>query len=73
MESTAWGVAALAGIKAGLIAGMDEVSSNWQHDLTFKPEHDRSADYAGWHKAILATFAQAASPGKEQKVPAGTR
>lgn len=74
MESTAWGVAALAGIKAGLISGLKEVSDNWAHDLTLMPEHDRSTDYAGWHKAILATFAQAANaPGKEQKVPAGSR
>lgn len=56
-ESTAWGVAALAGIRAGLIGGLEEVSASWQHDLTVTPSRDRSAEYAGWQSALKASFA----------------
>lgn len=62
VESTAWGVAALAGIKAGLINGLSQVSENWQHDLTLRPTKDRSGDYAGWQSALKAAFACAGSP-----------
>ncbi len=62
VESTAWGVAALAGMKAGLIRDLKEISHLWRHDLTFVPETDRSADYAGWQRALNATFAGAGTP-----------
>jgi glycerol kinase len=62
VESTAWGVAALAGIKAGLISGLADVSDNWQHDLTLDPLKNRSADYAGWQSALKAAFAAAGTP-----------
>jgi glycerol kinase len=64
MESTAWGVAALAGIKAGLIKGLDEVSANWQHDLTANPARVCSSEYEGWRSALRASFACAGSPFK---------
>lgn len=57
VESTAWGVAALAGIRAGLISGLDEVAANWQKDRAFAPECDRTADYAGWQAALKGAFA----------------
>ena len=63
-ESTAWGVAALAGIKAGLITGLDEVSANWQHDLTAMPARECSSEYAGWRSALQASFSCAGSPFK---------
>jgi glycerol kinase len=59
VESTAWGVAALAGIKVGLIDGLDAVSKNWEHGETFKPKSDRTAEYAGWQAALKGTFATA--------------
>jgi len=59
MESTAWGVAALAGIKAGLIDGLKEVADNWQHDKTVRPLNDRSQDYKGWRAALAGAFAHA--------------
>jgi glycerol kinase len=59
VESTAWGVAALAGLTAGLINGTDEIKANWQHDRTFKPQGDRTRDYAGWQSALRAAFGAA--------------
>lgn len=56
-ESTAWGVAALAGIKSGLISGLEEIGRNWQNDLTVKPTKDRTVDYEGWKRALKSTFA----------------
>lgn len=61
VESTAWGVAALAGIKSGLIESTSKISASWQHDLTINPKADRSADYAGWQAALKAGFAAANS------------
>jgi glycerol kinase len=57
-ESTAWGVAALAGIKAGLIDGLGEVGRNWKSDLMVAPQKKRDAEYAGWRRALNACFAQ---------------
>lgn len=57
MESTAWGVAALAGIKAGLIENFNAVSSNWLHDVSFHSATDRANEYKGWQAALKGTFA----------------
>ncbi|MBI4533582.1 MAG: glycerol kinase, partial [Candidatus Melainabacteria bacterium] len=56
-ESTAWGVAALAGIKAGLVSGLNAVSSGWRHDLTLTPHTNRTLEYKGWQTALDSTFA----------------
>ncbi len=57
VEATAWGAAALAGLKAGVIASLDEIAESWQHDQTFTPQEDRAGDYAGWQAALKGTFA----------------
>ena len=54
VEATAWGVAALAGIKAGLIDATRDV---FGHDLTIYPKNNRDSDYAGWQRALKAAFA----------------
>jgi glycerol kinase len=59
VESTAWGVAALAGLKTGLIAGTRQLEESWQHGQKFDVHNDRGADYSGWQAALRATFAQA--------------
>lgn len=61
VESTAWGVAALAAMKTGLLKDMKAISGAWKSGVTFKPETDRAANYAGWKSALRATFAAAAS------------
>jgi glycerol kinase len=58
-ESTAWGVAALAGIKAGVIPSIERVSDCWSHDYTVEPKTDRKQEYLGWHRALKAAFAAA--------------
>jgi glycerol kinase len=68
-ESTAWGVAAMAGMKAGLIKGLDEITNNWQHGDTFKPKADRSAEYAGWKAAVRAAFAASTVEQTRQAAP----
>jgi len=59
VESTAWGVAALAGIKAGLIEDLASLNKDWQSDLKLKPAQDRKAEYEGWKHALDGTFAAA--------------
>lgn len=59
VESTAWGVAALAGIKAGLIKDLAALNSSWKSDAQLKPKTDRKDDYDGWKRALNGAFAQA--------------
>jgi glycerol kinase len=61
IESTAWGVAALAAMKTGLLDGTKAVSAAWKSGITYKPKTDRIADYNGWKAALKATFAAAQS------------
>lgn len=56
-ESTAWGAAAVAAIGAGLMSGVDEVQAVWLRDGAFTPSADRSAEYAGWRRALKGAFA----------------
>ncbi len=60
VESTAWGVACLAGLKAGLIKDMVELERNWQSDLKVMPQENRRAEYEGWKRALAGAFASAA-------------
>ncbi len=57
VEATAWGAAALAGLKAGLIKDLAELNSGWQKDLKVAPASNRQSELAGWRKALEAAFA----------------
>ncbi|HEY9679130.1 MAG TPA: glycerol kinase GlpK [Drouetiella sp.] len=59
LESTAWGVGALAAMTAGLVNGFDELSADWQQDSKVMPKNDRDADYSGWQSAVRGAFAAA--------------
>ena len=55
IETTALGVAYLAGLKAGIFSDLDEIASRWQLEKRFAPEmatetaHDL---YEGWQAAV---------------------
>jgi glycerol kinase len=57
LESTAWGVAALAGIESGVIHNLNAFANEWQYDLKLLPKENRESDYAGWQNALRAAFA----------------
>lgn len=59
VESTAWGVAAMAGLTHGVIASAADLADSWQKDLTVTPTNDRSAQYKGWQAALKGAFAHA--------------
>jgi glycerol kinase len=59
MESTAWGVAALAGMQVGVIKDLAEITKNWKHGETFKRKTDRTAEHTGWKAALRGAFAAA--------------
>ena len=55
IETTALGAALLAGLGAGVYAGLDDISALWRHQRTFAPALDasgRAALLAGWHEAV---------------------
>jgi glycerol kinase len=59
LETTALGVAWLAGQRAGIYPGMDEFSANWALERTFTPQMApaiRDAKYATWKRAVAATI-----------------
>jgi glycerol kinase len=68
VESTAWGVAALAAMKTGLIKDQKEISTDWQLGQSYKPGSDRAKDYQGWKSALKATFA-AAETHRDAPIP----
>ena len=54
-ETTALGAAYLAGIQAGVFAGLEDIGQLWQRDRRFEPDlsaESRAARLAGWHKAV---------------------
>jgi glycerol kinase len=54
-ETTALGAANLAGLGAGLFAGLPEIAANWALDRRFEPAMSapaRDALYEGWRKAV---------------------
>lgn len=58
-ETTALGVAWLAGMKAGVYPNQQEFAAAWARDTQFIPRMDhteRSAKYAGWQRAVRATL-----------------
>ncbi|MBW6505830.1 MAG: glycerol kinase GlpK [Rhodobacteraceae bacterium] len=60
LETTALGVAWLAGMQAGICAGQDEFARTWAAERRFAPsmpEPDRARKYARWQRAVAATLA----------------
>lgn len=55
-EATAWGVAALAAVTAGLTT-MKELRNNWQCGLRSDPKQDLANQYRGWQAALDGAFA----------------
>ncbi len=54
-EATAWGVAALAGKRAGLIQPF-QLTKNPKKTMTFYPSKDRQVEYKTWRKAVGAAL-----------------
>lgn len=55
IETTALGVASLAGLQSGVYQGLDELTARWQASRRFLPgmaEEHRQALYAGWQDAV---------------------
>lgn len=55
LESTAWGAAAMAGLKSGVFSSLDEISQSWQLDRAFEPKMQndkREAHLAKWQNAL---------------------
>lgn len=50
LESTAWGAAALAGLKVGVFNNLSEISESWQLDRAFEPK--MSADQRQYHLSL---------------------
>lgn len=50
LESTAWGAAALAGLKAGIFNNLNEISESWQLDRAFEPK--MSTDQRQYHLSL---------------------
>ncbi|OTG81187.1 glycerol kinase GlpK [Acinetobacter sp. ANC 4648] len=55
LESTAWGAAAMAGLKVGMFSNLDEISKSWQLDRYFEPnmsEDQRQFHLDQWSDAL---------------------
>ncbi|ALH95322.1 glycerol kinase GlpK [Acinetobacter equi] len=55
LESTAWGAAAMAGLKAGIFSNFSDISQSWQLDRAFEPkmnEDQRQSYLAQWQTAL---------------------
>jgi glycerol kinase len=61
VESTAWGAAALAAMKVGMLKDKKSISSMWEQSGKFSARADRSEEYAGWQAALRGAIA-ASSP-----------
>jgi glycerol kinase len=60
IETTALGVAYLAGLHAGLYSGPDELAQQWRAERTFVPKMTReqaAERLAGWERAVRQTVA----------------
>lgn len=60
LETTALGVAWLAGMKMGVMPGQDEFAKHWALDQQFTPAmaaDQRDAKYAAWQRAVQSTLA----------------
>ena len=59
LETTALGVAWLAGMKAGVYPGQEDFARRWSSDRRFSPDMDaqvRDAKYQKWLRAVAATM-----------------
>ncbi|GGE61957.1 glycerol kinase GlpK [Actibacterium pelagium] len=59
LETTAIGVAWLAGMRAGVYPNMEEFAAHWQREHQFAPSMDaetRTEKYAAWKRAVEATI-----------------
>ncbi|WP_343597666.1 glycerol kinase GlpK [Acinetobacter sp.] len=55
-ESTAWGAAAMAGLKIGVFNHLDEIAKTWQLDREFEPnmsDDQRQQYLEKWHNALI--------------------
>lgn len=55
LESTAWGAAAMAGLKAGVFSNLDEIAQSWQLERAFEPKMNtdqREYHLAQWQSAL---------------------
>ena len=55
LESTAWGAAAMAGLKAGVFSSLSEISASWTLDRQFEPqmsEDERQHHLGLWNTAL---------------------
>ena len=55
LESTAWGAAAMAGLKAGVFSNLDEIAASWQLERAFEPKMNadqREFHLAQWQSAL---------------------
>jgi len=60
LETTALGVAWLAGMKVGVMPGQEEFAKQWELDRKFIPSMDegvRAQKYANWQRAVKSTLA----------------
>ncbi|MDA8963244.1 FGGY-family carbohydrate kinase, partial [Pseudomonadales bacterium] len=60
-EATAWGAASLAGIGAGVFAGIEDVEQVWQKQHDYLPVmsvSDADALYAGWLSAVKSLLSE---------------
>jgi len=60
LETTALGVAWLAGMKVGAMPGQDEFARTWALDRQFSPvmpEDTRTRKYSDWQRAVKSTLA----------------
>ncbi len=59
-ETTALGVASLAGLQVGLYSSLEDVAKNWRRGACFSPEMNedtRAAKLVKWRKAVACTRA----------------
>lgn len=55
LESTAWGAAAMAGLKSGVFSSLNEIAQSWQLERAFEPKmqnDEREAHLAKWQNAL---------------------
>jgi glycerol kinase len=59
LETTALGVAWLAGMKRGAMPGQEEFAKQWVLERQFEPSmaiEDRARKYADWRRAVSCTL-----------------
>jgi glycerol kinase len=59
VETTAWGVAALAGLEVGIFKSLENITGIWQKNACFEPKITglEDADYAKWQHCIRRIMA----------------